>query len=101
MPSKTTPTADLQKGERLVNLDLLAPHYRPQDQPRCMNDLHYFDSMKEYDGEHIERFWPEHQPAQAGDGDAAKVESNTTNPGVSLFWAHCDCLLKAVSQLKK
>ncbi|KAJ7896763.1 hypothetical protein B0H14DRAFT_3425547 [Mycena olivaceomarginata] len=61
-----SPTTDLQKGERLVNVDLLMKSCSYKPAGPCTHEYHYTcqfppSDREQYHGESVENFWPKRQ----------------------------------------
>jgi hypothetical protein len=74
-----SPTTDLQKGERLVNVDLLMKSCSYKPAGPCTHEYHYtcqfpLSDREQYNGESVENFWskPKHQ-TEGEPVDAKKV----------------------------
>ncbi|KAJ7891188.1 hypothetical protein B0H14DRAFT_3428510 [Mycena olivaceomarginata] len=86
MPFKKTNTVDLQKGERFVDVNTFKlnrrTYYEPPHNNHCITQ---YDGLTQYDGEHVEHHWPEHQTAQKdhgmqeGEGKGGPVQSDAAD----------------------
>ncbi|KAJ7805535.1 hypothetical protein B0H14DRAFT_3485064 [Mycena olivaceomarginata] len=79
-----SPTTDLQKGERLVNVDLLMKSCSYKPAGPCTHEYHYtcqfpLSDREQYNGESVENFWP--KPKHQIEGEPVDAKKTTVEIG--------------------